>query len=563
VDDTIVLVVLKSTRIALLCIDPWDDQQGVSPHFRPFNYSVRKVQAALLHLPNVEVHLVESSSTDPEPMLAQLEKIKPDIVGASAYVWSFPTFIKVAQELKKQRPECLIVFGGPSARTAMFALPPYRDGHTFVDALALSEGEELIRELASLTDRSRAHLKSVTGLAVATEQGWHLTEKRELPALGDLPSPFQSGLVPEGMSGHLETFRGCPLSCAFCQWGDYGGTRVFSTEYLVKELLAMKQAKARGVFLVDAALNLNPRAFRNLRAAEQQVRVLKGMHFHAEIYPAHMTDDYLHFLQEIEADAVGIGLQSYDKEVLKTLHRPFDDKRFEQVVRDVCSIVPNVHVELIMGLPGDRPDAFRQTFERVRELPVSVRIYRCLVLPDALMTRAPAHLEMQFDPITLEMQQCTGWTQKDIESTVAALTEQLHREDGYMGEGVGAWSFHPTKRKVISAHTSITEEVTAALQQAIAQASHSQWTLERTEHTANRVLIHLRTQHDSIVLQAAAAQPNQPAFQTFHGIAFGYRGQSIASSAVPTLSAVIEQIHPIVARLLQLQSNPRRALPMI
>lgn len=554
----------SSTRIALLCIDPWDDKQGVSPHFRPFNYSVRKVQAALLNLPHVEVHLVESSSTDPAHMLAQLEQIKPDIVGASAYVWSFPTFVKVAQTLKQQRPECLIVFGGPSARPAMFALPPYRDGHTFIDALALSEGEELIRELVSLVDRSRSGLSAVAGLAVATNDGWHVTEKRELPALGDLPSPFQSGLVPDGMSGHLETFRGCPLSCAFCQWGDYGGTRVFSTEYLEKELLAMKQAHARGVFLVDAALNLNPRAFRNLRAAEERVRVLKGMHFHAEIYPAHMTDDYLHFLRDIEADAVGIGLQSYDKEVLKTLHRPFDEKRFEQVVHDVCSIVPNVHVELIMGLPGDRPDAFRRTFERVRQLPVSVRIYRCLVLPDALMTRAPDNLEMHYDPLTLEMLHCTGWTQHDIESTATALTDQLQREGGYMGEGVGAWSFHPTKRKTnATASSNVNEEITTHLQTVTTQASRGQWTLERAEQTAQRVVFYFQTPHGPLVVEASPAQPNKPSFKTIAGIAFGYRGNAIASGIMNVLPAILEQLHVPTARMLLPDGNPRRSLPML
>lgn len=552
---------LKTVKIALLCIDPWNDKQGVSPHFRPFNYSVRKVQAALIGMEHVEIHLIESNSTDPEVTLAQLESVKPNILGMSAYVWSFPTFVKVAEKFKQQHPETTIIFGGPSARPAMFSLQPYRNGHTFIDALALSEGEDLIRDIVSLTHHDRQNLSTIAGLAVATDQGWKTSEPRNFPALEDLPSPYQLNIVPEGMSGHLETFRGCPLSCAFCQWGDYGGTRVFSTEYLVQELLAIKRAKARGIFLVDAALNLNPRAFRNLRAAEQQVRVLKDMHFHAEVYPAHMTDDYLNFLEEIQADAVGIGLQSYDKEVLKTLHRPFDEKRFEQVVRDVCSTVPNVHVELIMGLPGDRPDAFRATFERVRQLPVSVRIYRCLVLPDALMTRTPPNLEMQYDPITLEMLSCTGWTQNDIEQTANMLTEQLKQEGGYMGEGVGAWSFHPTQRKPEQSNN-LSEEVNSKLQLIISNASHHQWKLEKAEIKQNQTIFHLHTPHGPVIVEATQAKANQPAFKTVSGIAFSYRGQRIAPAIMSTLHTTIEQLAPFVKAIEQ-QKNTKKSLPII
>ena len=38
------------------------------------------------------------------------------IAGASAYVWSLPTFVEAARKLKQRRPDRTIVFGGPSAR---------------------------------------------------------------------------------------------------------------------------------------------------------------------------------------------------------------------------------------------------------------------------------------------------------------------------------------------------------------------------------------------------------------------------------------------------------------
>ena len=89
-------------RVALVCIDPWTAGHDL----RPFNYGVRKIQAAVLAAPGLdaEVHLVESTSRDADEITERIEAIDPDVVGASAYVWSLPTFFEAARRLKKSRP---------------------------------------------------------------------------------------------------------------------------------------------------------------------------------------------------------------------------------------------------------------------------------------------------------------------------------------------------------------------------------------------------------------------------------------------------------------------------
>ena len=89
---------------------------------------------------------------------------------------------------------------------------------------------------------------------MSTGEGWHLTGEHEQPILDKLASPFQLGLVPPGKTGHLETFRGCPLSCTFCQWGDLKKTnRIFSVDYLVRELRSFQRLGMKGAMIVDAA----------------------------------------------------------------------------------------------------------------------------------------------------------------------------------------------------------------------------------------------------------------------------------------------------------------------
>ncbi len=445
-------MVEKDTRVALLCLDPLPEQKGT---FRPFNYSVRKIHAAVEANPSLhaQVEVFDSGSTDAAEFVGRIEAFDPDVIGVSAYVWSFPTFIEVSRQLKQRRPDRTVIFGGPSARLEMFALPPFQDGPQVVDALVLGEGEDIFQEILALSERRRSDLTGIKGLAVSTGHGWHLTPEHAQPVLDGLASPFQLGLVPPGKTGHLETFRGCPLSCTFCQWGDLKKTnRIFSVDYLVRELRAFLELGMKGAMIVDAALNLNARAFRNLRAAEREVGFFRNATLNAEVYPQYMTDEHLQFLSEVGGGAdLGLGLQSFDRDVLQNVERPFDAARFERVVADVLAIAPNTAIEIIMGLPGDSPDSFRRTFDRAMRLGASVHVFRCLVLPNALMSRAPASFAMVYDPITLRMESCLGWEPGEIDAMAAELDKMARSShDAWLHNDDNGWyfpsNFEMTKR---------------------------------------------------------------------------------------------------------------------
>jgi len=423
-------------RIALLTLDA---NMLRDEEWAPFNYAVRRIHAAVLADPalrDAEVELFEGWSPDDlERLSAEVEAFDPDIVGASVYLWSFPTFVEIARRVKRARPERLVVFGGPSARPAMFELAPYRDAVRAVDVLVVRDGEECFREIVQLTDRSETALRGIRGLAIATGDGYvEMPPRTQDTPLDLLASPYQMDLVPDRITAHLETFRGCPLSCAFCEWGAGDRTsRVFSVDYLVRELEAFRRLQTRGAFLVDAALNLNARAFRNLSAAEAQVRFFRDTLFSCEIYPTLIKDEHLEFLSSVKIHHIGVGLQSYDKEVLARIERPFDPRKFEHGLAALAQVTEPT-CEIIMGLPGDSPATFRNTLDRVMEQPCNFLVYHCLVLPDGLMTRAPKGSNMDFDPYSLKMRSCWGWSEKDFRDTIELLDDLVQRTGGSQGE---------------------------------------------------------------------------------------------------------------------------------
>ena len=574
-------------RVALVCIDPWSG----AADFQPFNFGSRRVQAGLAaYAPEVEVHYVERDArATPDDLLAELVRLAPDVVGMSAYVWSFARMLDVARELGRLLPETLVVMGGPSARTAMFELEPYRERRLELDALVLGEGERtfarLVREVGrvgpSRTTR-RAALTSVAGLALPTRDGFFTTPPAPFIApLDDVASPYQLGLVPPGVNGHLETFRGCPLSCSFCQWGATEvGSRVFSAEYLTRELRALERSTHRSATLVDAALNLSPRAFRNLVAAEDETGVLARLGLGFELYPTHLTDEHLRFLERIRIATIGVGLQSYDKAVLKTLQRPFDEARFERVVRELSTFDTTVVVELIMGLPHDGPASFWKTFERALALPCHVRVFKCLVLPDALLTRAPAGSELEFDPRTLEVRSCRGWTSRQLEET-STMLDGLSNRILCHGDGEGVWFFEgalsqaqraaharreqrgaqapgpvaplvpaPDPVEVPPRVDVLGRDAVAKLDAALERATRGALRLRGAERSLGRTTVELEVGREPVTLDLDehARTRSAPAFAVVVGVAVRHRGRP-SEDAMRLLAAAVPRLGPLLRQL--------------
>lgn len=519
---------MPATSVALLSME----LDTVGAEYRPFSYGVRRLEATLRSDPSladVEVHMVESASKDPDYWVDQIARAGADVVGMSAYVWSFPTFVEAAARAKRQRPDLTIVMGGPAARPAMFSLAPFTEQARSFDALVTGDGELPMRDLVRLDRRGQAELRGVRGLSLRSLSGWSKTAAPLPLVLDDLPSPLQMGLVAGGRTFALETYRGCPMSCSFCQWGEIDPERtVFSADYVARELEALRARRIPNAQLVDAALNLNARGFRNLAEAERRSRYFADARLFACVYPSHVNDAHLEFLGSIARPALEIGLQSLDADVLVAAQRPTTEGRFRRVVDDLAAL-GDLEVEIILGLPGDTPESFRRTLDRARELPAALKVFHCLVLPDALLTRAPERANLVFDPMTLKLVSGGGWSEAALRREQEHLDALVAREGG--GAHDGSWDFHGPERtvEVVPADRracGLSGNTTASLSRAIEEASERRWQLVGTEMNRAEILATIRTPMGDFLLEVRRAAPNERAFRVFDGVAFSYRRAS-------------------------------------
>ena len=409
------------------------------------NLGMRMVEATLraARFPGLEVRVwdLEPSGPGAEAVARQVAAFDPDVVGFSAFLWSFPFFLRVAALLKQDDPARVVVFGGPSARPVMLDHAPHDTLASAVDVLVTNEGEETFRDIVSLSDRSAGALMQLPGVAVRCDGRWKETRARPLGDLNLLPSPYDMSLVPPGGLGIMQTYRGCPFTCSFCEWGTLElPKRVRDVDSIATEFRSMARIGLGATLLADAGLNLNNGAFQNLRAAAEATGFLERRGLICEVYPATVRPDHLAFLRGVGNPHVGVGLQSFDTAVLAGVERKYDEARFEQTLGSLNEVA-SVAVEVIMGLPGDTSDNFRRNYERARRLPCALRVYHCVVLPSALMVRSPPTHALDYDPISLKMRSCLGWSREALAAEAAFLTQETVRAGGQAGEFF--WIFPP------------------------------------------------------------------------------------------------------------------------
>ena len=184
--------------------------------------------------------------------------ISSDIVGFSTYIWNRNYNYALAKRIKEKNPDCLIILGGPEppiTKSNMFEQLP------FVDLVVKQEGEITFKRI--LDHYKTKDFEKISGLVInknleAIDTGM----PERISELAELPSPYNTGvfdkLVKENpeveWNATLETNRGCPFQCTFCDWGSltYSKVKKFGLEKINEELEWIGKNKCGFVSIADA-----------------------------------------------------------------------------------------------------------------------------------------------------------------------------------------------------------------------------------------------------------------------------------------------------------------------
>jgi radical SAM superfamily enzyme YgiQ (UPF0313 family) len=355
---------------------------------------------------------------DPKDFNTYLKQNQPAIVCFSIYVWNTELSRKFAFSIRKKFPDIIIVAGGPSIPLQGQCADNFKTHKSGFDFWIWGEGElafvELYRKLKDYNFNKEAFIKSRT---LSPNVGYFSDEKlivgETLPRISDLnqiPSPYTEGLCDKFFGKKLiptvETNRGCPYACTFCQEGDlyFNKIRCFSRGNIHKELEYITQQAVNAdlnfgqIMIVDSNFGMFDE---DLVTSQKIVDLMEKYNWphHLMVSTAKNTKKRIIEISKMMKGSItpAASVQSTDPSVLKMIKRtnlPFEDVIRIAKTTDTDGALS--HSEIILCLPGDSKKAhFKSVLDMIEAGISSIRLYQYSLLPGT--EGASAQSLKQFD----------------------------------------------------------------------------------------------------------------------------------------------------------------------
>lgn len=294
--------------------------------------------------------------------------VNPDVFAISTYVWNWNISRELAREVKKRWPNCKVVMGGPQVPYKKEWLEENRD---ICDYIITYAGER------SLAEFLKGNLE-YPGIMSTTHYKVPTPDKE----LNDIPSPYLSGLMDSLMkpgkqySAIVETNRGCPYACTFCDQEALYYNKVSQFDYnrVIKEIDWIVDHKIDFLYFADSNVGIFDRDVefikyiakcRNNTGYPRQIDYST-----AKQQPKRIVELGRILNQEAKIKrGVTIALQSMNPATLTAIKRiNIANTKLEQMVNEYNNAGVDNYCELIVGLPEESLETWIAGIGKILEL---------------------------------------------------------------------------------------------------------------------------------------------------------------------------------------------------
>jgi len=295
-------------------------------------------------------------------MISAILEHSPRIIGFGIYIWNVEQTTRLIADLKRIRPETVVVLGGPEVS--------YDTQNQTIVALAdhviTGEGDLAFRELCEQLSRSSLVAQNAAELNVSA-----------IPKIVHAPVPqLDRILLPYDLYSdadianrviYVEASRGCPFTCEFCLSALEIPVRLFDLDQFLAAMQSLFDRGARQFKFVDRTFNLNLRVSRVILQFFLD-RCEPGLLLHFEMIPDRLPESLRELIVKFPPGMLQfeIGVQSFNDNVSLLISRPQDNAKLEdnfRFLRDHSGV--HIHADLIVGLPGESLESFGQGFDRL------------------------------------------------------------------------------------------------------------------------------------------------------------------------------------------------------
>jgi radical SAM superfamily enzyme YgiQ (UPF0313 family) len=325
-----------------------------------------------------------------------------DIVGFSTYIWNRSYSAVLGRELKKANPNIFIIAGGPEYPIEK---PDFFKKYPFIDVCVKLEGEITFRKILENLILPEPDFKSIPGLLI--NNNGETIDTGSSPRIDDLdkiPSPYLTGIFDKLMAKHpeirwnatLETNRGCPYACTFCDWGSltYNKVKKFNLERVYAELEWIGKKGLDFVSITDANFGIFPE--RDMLIADKLIETQKtygNPKAYTIAWAKNQKQEVVEIVRKLIYEGgskIGLNLsvQTMDDNVLDIIKRKnLEMNKIEEVFK-MCeeNNIP-LYTELILGLPGETLESWKENFFKLYKSGnhTGITIYQAQLLENAEM----------------------------------------------------------------------------------------------------------------------------------------------------------------------------------
>lgn len=325
-----------------------------------------------------------------------LTKIQnPYLVAFSCSVWNVEYNKALAKLIKEKYPDTIILFGGHSVSEDLKLL----ESEPYIDILMFGEGEEAFCNL--LKGFPDSDIKRVNNIAYRDGGEIIKTPREFYDDISSYPSPYTSGVFDELIKNNpdtdflavLETNRGCPYSCAYCDWCAGKKTRLFPMEKVLAEIRWLSENRISYCFCADSNFGMFERDY---DIALALINAKKETGFPKVFRPCYEKNsdervfNICNALNSYDMDkGATIAYQTLCDEALKNIGRKnLTIEHFSFLMQKYNQAQIPTYSELILGLPGETLESFCKGICKLIENGQhnSMSVYYCEMLPNSEMS---------------------------------------------------------------------------------------------------------------------------------------------------------------------------------
>jgi putative methyltransferase len=307
-----------------------------------------------------------------------------DILMISLYAWNRNLTMKLVDRYRKLNPKGIIVAGGPHLLEHdedIFEYIVTNEAETCIHLIVDKISGIEISEIPCTKSKSlnRYYIERCTDFNVSP----YLYQRDIVLKLKEQFANFNMSII-------LETNRGCPYGCTFCDWGSATLSKIRQRpiDVVKSEVEFLAELEPNYIYLADANFGILPRDVEIAKhIADVKIKTNQPTNMYVS-YSKNNLDRNVEIADILFSCGATtnytFSLQHTDEEVLKNIDRinaPYNKlKKLSDVLLE--KKIPTF-TQLIIGNPGDTPEKWRKCLYDVLELNLheEMRMYYFCVLP--------------------------------------------------------------------------------------------------------------------------------------------------------------------------------------